>query len=636
MTNPDAQEHARRSLRLSLLSTGLALLIAFVLLVAHQYITGRRLLLEELHTEAAIIGANSVATLVFGDEKAGREILGAIRLTPRILGAALYRADGQLLAREGEGGIDFPASLLTKAADTRQDSDGAATYNRFGLLGGVLREDIHSEGATVGTLLLRVDFASLYWRLLEYILGVIAIALIALALSHRFTSRLRMRVASTEEQLENLALYDQITGLANRRLFEQELRKAALRAQREPLGAALLFIDVDDFKKVNDSFGHEVGDQVLQMIAERLRSVVRAADTVARIGGDEFTAILFDIGDPENAAKVARDMIAAIAEPFPTQPTPSHVGLSIGLALMPADGSDPVTLLRRADMAMYVAKSQGKNRFHFFSESIDARVRGDLQLEADLRQALKHSDGGLWVAYQPQLCTLKKTLLGVEALARWRRDDGSAISPGEFIPVAEKSGLINELGSWMLLRICQDLAEMRAAGVEIPKVAVNVSPRQLTRGGGVVEDICRTLESYGEPVERFEFELTESTLMDEHGAVVLDAFRAAGFALAIDDFGTGYSSLGYLKRFQVSKLKIDQRFIRELPDNEDDAAIVSAVIKMAWALNIKVVAEGVETDAQATFLQAHGCDVLQGYLLGRPMPPEALVTYVRERWKNGG
>lgn len=176
---------------------------------------------------------------------------------------------------------------------------------------------------------------------------------------------------------------------------------------------------------------------------------------------------------------------------------------------------------------------------------------------------------------------------------------------------------------------------MRAAGVEIPKIAVNVSPRQLTRGGGVVEGICRTLENHEEPVERLEFELTESALMNEHGAVVLDAFHAAGFALAIDDFGTGYSSLNYLKRFQVSKLKIDQRFIRELPDNEDDAAIVSAAIKMAWALNVKVVAEIVEIDAQATFLQAHDCDVLHGYLLGRPMPPDALVTYVRESWKNG-
>ena len=622
----DKKARNRHSRRLTLLSTGLALLIALILLVVHQYVVGRRQLLEELHTEAAIIGANSAAALIFNDEKAAREILGAIRLAPRILGAALYRGDDRLLAHETKDSFDFPAHL--PAADSAS-IDSAAS--RFGGLNAVLREDIQSDGAKIGSLLLRVSFVSLYWRLLEYVLGVIVIALIALALARRFTARLRARVANTEARLEQLALYDPVTGLANRRLFEQELKKAVVTIGRDTLGAALLFIDVDDFKKVNDSFGHEVGDQVLRMVGERLRGVVRAADSVARIGGDEFAVILYNIGNPENAAKVARAMIAAIDEPFPTQPTPSHVGLSIGLALLPVDGDDPVTLLRRADMAMYAAKSEGKNRFHFFSEAIDARVRGDLQLEAGLRQALITPDGGLWIAYQPQFCTLSKALVGVEALARWRRADGSEVAPGEFIPVAEKSGLINELGNWVLARVCQDLAVMRAAGVELPKVAVNVSPRQLTRGAGMVDKVCRTLRDYGEPVGRFEFELTENALMDENGAVVIDAFRAAGFALAIDDFGTGYSSLGYLKRFQVSKLKIDRRFIRELPDNADDAAIVSAVIRMAWALNIKVVAEGVETEAQARFLQAHGCDILQGYLLGRPMPPAALAAYVRER-----
>lgn len=625
----DMQDRARRARRLNLVSTGIALLIALVLLVVHQYVVGRRVLLEELHGEAAIIGANSAAALVFNDEKACRENLSAIRLTPRIQGAALYRADDRLIARETKGAMDFPQNLHAEGDEDRHAT--TPTQSSFGLLGGVLREDIQIEGVKVGTLLLRVDFASLYWRLLEYILGVIAIALIALALAHRFTARLRMRVADTEERLEQLALYDPVTGLANRRLFEQELKRAATRIRRESASAALLFIDVDDFKKVNDSYGHEVGDQVLQMIGERLRGAVRAADTVARIGGDEFAALLYGIGEPENAAHVARNMIAAIAEPFPTQPTPTHVGLSIGLALMPADGDDPVTLLRRADMAMYVAKSQGKNRFHFFSAEIDARVRGDLRLETDLRLALKTPAGGLWVAYQPQLCTMTRALVGVEALARWRREDGSEVSPGEFIPVAEKTGLINEVGCWVLARVCRDLAEIRAAGFDIPKVAINLSPRQLTRGGGMVEQICRTLDEHGESVERFEFELTENALTDENGAIVLDAFRTAGFTLAIDDFGTGYSSLGYLKRFQVSKLKIDQCFIRELPDNIDDAAIVSAVIKMAWALNIKVVAEGVETVAQANFLQAHGCDVLQGYLLGRPMPPAALIAYLRDR-----
>ncbi|MFZ2852505.1 MAG: EAL domain-containing protein [Rhodocyclaceae bacterium] len=624
----DTAARAHRSRRLTLLSTGVALLIALILLFVHQYVTARAQLLDELHTEAAIIGANSTAALVFNDKAAGREILGAIRLTPRIAGAALYRADGRLLAAEAKNAAVFPPHLPAEGGAGADDRGGLHEPGRFG---GVLSEEIRNDATKVGTLLLHVDFSSLYRRLLEYMLSVMAIALVALVLAQRFTARLRHRVASTEERLAQLALYDQVTGLGNRRLFELELKKAVIRIRREPLGAALLFIDVDDFKKVNDSCGHEVGDRVLRTIGERLSGAIRSADTVARIGGDEFAAILYEVGNPENAAKVAREMIAAIAEAFPTQPTPSHVGLSIGLAMLPADGDDPVTLLRRADMAMYAAKSAGKNRFHFFSAEIDARVHVDLALEAGLRLALQTPDGGLWVAYQPQLCTITKTLVGVEALARWRRADGTEVSPGEFIPVAEKSGLISALGRWVLSRVCRDLAELRAAGVDIPKVAINVSPRQLTRGTDLAAQICRTLDEHGETAGRFEFELTENALMDEGGALVLDALHAAGFSLAIDDFGTGYSSLGYLKRFQVSKLKIDQRFIRELPDNPDDAAIVSAVIKMAWALDIRVVAEGVETEAQAKFLQLHGCEVLQGYLLGRPMPPAALVAYVRER-----
>ena len=614
----------RRSRRLSLLSTGLALFIFLVLLVVHQYLVGRRVLLEELHTEAAIIAENSSAALVFNDARAGKEIIASIRLTPRIVSAALYRADDMLLAWEPADERPFPSVL---PPDGEATSPGAGT---FGLTGGAMREEVRFAGARVGTLILRVDFTSLYWRLLEYVGGVLAIAAVALTLAYRLTARLRRRIARTEEQLEQYALYDQVTGLPNRRLFEQELRKAASRVQREARPAALLFLDVDDFKKVNDSFGHEIGDRVLSMIGERLYGIVRAGDVVARIGGDEFAAILYDIGDPDNAALVARDLIAAIAEPFATDPTPTHIGLSVGIAMMPADGDDPVALLRHSDMAMYVAKRLGKNRYQFFSEAIDGQVRHDLRLESALRHTLTAAQDGLWVAYQPKLCARTRRILGIEALARWRTEDGLTISPGEFIPVAEHTGLIAVLGDWLLEQICRDLAALRAAGVEPPRVAVNVSPHQLLRGSEVVERFCRTLARHGETAGHFEFELTESALTEARGATVLEAFRTAGFALAIDDFGTGYSSLGYLKRFQVSTLKIDQSFVRGLPGDSENAAIVLAVIQMAHALNIAVVAEGVETEAQASFLAGCGCDILQGYLLGRPMPAAELADYLRE------
>jgi diguanylate cyclase (GGDEF)-like protein len=485
------------------------------------------------------------------------------------------------------------------------------------------------EGSQVGTLLLHVSFSSLYWRMLEYALGVLAIGAVALLLAYRLTAGLRLRMVHAEERLQLMAFYDQVSGLPNRSLFERELRLAVARAEREPKGAALLFIDVDDFKKINDSLGHAVGDQVLLMIGQRLTAVLRAGDVVARLGGDEFAAILYGIGDPDNAAKVARQIIDTIAQPLPTTPNPSHVGSSVGVLLLPCDEQDPTVLLQRADMAMYVAKTHGKNSFRFFSEAIDARVRKDLELEVGLRQALKNDDGGLWVAYQPQLHAQTRKLVGVEALLRWKRADGQTVSPAEFIPIAERTGVIVELGDWVLKQVCRDLAKLRTLGVELPKVSINVSPRQLLQGSKLVDRICATMAEFDEKAGRFEFELTESALMDEDGAVMLDAFHAAGFSISIDDFGTGYSSFGYLKRFYVEELKIDQSFVRGLPEDSENAAIVCAVIQMARALGLSVVAEGVETQQQAEFLSANGCNILQGYLLGRPMPPDQLVDYVR-------
>jgi diguanylate cyclase (GGDEF)-like protein len=515
-------------------------------------------MLEELHTEAAMIGANSTAALAFQDAKAAQETINALRLTPRITGAALYRADGGQLASLSDAGWSFPVLLNLSEVDGTRKPFEVPAATRYGTFDGVLREDIQVEGTRVGTLLLHVSFSWLYWRMFEYAVGVLGIATVALALAYRITRGLRYRIVRAEEQLEQLAFYDPVTGLANRRLFERELRQAAVRTARERMGAALLYIDVDDFKKVNDSLGHAVGDQVLKMIGERMMEVLRSGDVVARLGGDEFAVILYGIEDPESAARVARLMIEAITGPLPTQPTPSHVGLSIGVLLLPADDNDPTVLLRRADMAMYVAKTHGKNCVRFFSEAIDARVRNELQLEAGLRQALFEGGRGLWMAYQPQLCALTHQLVGVEALARWQRDDGNQVSPGEFIPVAEQTGLISELGDWVLSQVCRDLAVLRANGFELPKVSINVSSRQLLRGSSLVEQFCETIGRFGESLGRFEIELTESALMEEGGGAVLEAFRKAGFSLSIDDFGTGYSSLGYLKHFQVSELKIDR------------------------------------------------------------------------------
>lgn len=620
------RQHSSRSRRLRVLTTGLAAFITVTLLMAYQFVSDRKQLVEELRTEAMIIGASSSAALVFNDQEAAQEILTIIRLTPRILGGALYSADGQLFVTENDAHDVFPKTIGTfnpnNPAEIEID-DGPDMFS------GLIREEVFQESVRVGTLLLHVTYDSLYWRLLEYALGVVLIIAFGFLLAHRFTLTLRKRMAFTEGQLEHMALYDRVTDLPNRRYFEHELRKAVSRIKREGKDGALLYFDVDDFKKVNDLCGHQAGDEVLRMVAERLKKTTRSGDIIGRVGGDEFAAILFSVGTPENAAVVADNMIRVVAEPFPTEPIESHVGLSIGVTMIPVDSDDSDTLLRCSDMAMYVAKAMGKNRYQFFSEDINNSIQRQLEIEASLREALKTDSAGLWVAYQPQVCAKTGRLMGVEALIRWQRDKGKPISPADFIPVAEKTGLIVDLGKWVLKRVCRDLAELRSLGIEIPKVAINVSPRELTRGYNIVGDICQTLVSFGERIGRFQFEVTENALMDDNGADVLDAFRDAGFSLAIDDFGSGYSSLGYLKRFQVSALKIDQQFVQRLPDDVEDGAIVSAVIQMSKALGITVVAEGVETEAQAAFLAEHGCDILQGYLISRPIAPQQLIEFIR-------
>ena len=616
-------QNEKRFRMLTTASTVLAVSITFLLLITYQFIAGRQQLLEQFHSEALIIGANSSAALVFKDQEAANETLSTIRLTPHILGGALYQADGRLFTTENAAPV-FPAQI--KPFNPNNPIEREESVDFFSEL---IREDVFQDNTLIGSVVLHISYRSLYERMAEYAISIVLIAAFGFLIARRFTAGLRRRMAQTEGQLEHMALYDRVTGLANRRLFEHELRNAITRTKREERSGALLYLNVDDFKKVNDLCGHQAGDEVLQMIAVRLKKTIRAGDILSRVGGDEFAVLLFAIDQPEHAIRAANSMIATIAAPFPTEPTPCHVGLSIGITMIPSDSDDPTALLRGSNMAMYEAKSRGKNRYQFFSEEINQRVRTQLQIEVALRKALKSSDNGLWVAYQPQLCARTHRLTGVEALIRWKLDDRRNLSPGDFIPVAEKTGLIVDLGAWLIRRICLDLAALRKEGIDIPKVAINVSPRELIRGRKIVDDICQTLAEFGETVTRFQFEVTENALMHESGSEVLDAFRAAGFSLAIDDFGSGYSSLGYLKRFHVSTLKIDRQFIELLPDDVEDAAIVSAVIDMSKALGIKVVAEGVETEAQASYLAEHGCDTLQGFLLSRPIAPADLVDFTR-------
>ncbi len=616
--------HNRHTRRLSLITSLIAGTITFLLLITYQYISGHRQFEEELQAQAAIIATNSAAALAFDDHDAANENLAAIRKTRRILGAALYDERGDLFTLIDDPGAVFPVKI-----DPENPETPPRPFTDTGAFKFLMRVEVLQDGTRVGSLLLLGNRKPLYLSISAYAGGLIVVGLIALFLARRFTSALRRKMALTAEQLEQMALYDQITGLPNRRLFEHELKKAIVRVKRDGNSAALLMIDVDNFKNVNDLCGHLVGDEVLAMIASRLKRAIRTDDVLARVGGDEFAAILFLVGDPENAGMLAERMIKAIAPPFPTQPIPSHVGLSIGIAMLPEDSDDPETLIRWSDMAMYEAKRQGKNRAQFFSEEINRKIHASLHLEAQLRQAIIGANKGLHVAYQPQVCAKTRKIIGVEALTRWTRSDGTSISPGEFIPVAEKSGMIVDLGAWLIHQVCEDISWMEGQGIVLDKVAINVSPKELTKDSTIVENARQALRKFGKNPGIFQFEITENALMAEHGADILNALRREGFSLAIDDFGTGYSSLGYLKRFQVGTLKIDQSFIRRLPEDADDAAIVSAVIQMAGALGINVVAEGVETAEQAEFLETIGCNILQGYLFSRPLQREAFVDFFR-------
>lgn len=621
MTRKD--ERLARSNRLTVLSSGLAMIIALVFMLLHQHVVSRSLMLEELRTEAAIVGANSAAALLFNDTKAAQETINTVRLSPRLHGGALYRSDGTRLAWAGEppsDGVDpqdpYPAHL------PEVDVLGLGEISL-----GLMREEVRVDGTRVGSLLLGVDFRPLHVHLLSYALGLLVIALAACWLAYRLTHGVRQRMALAEAKLAQLAFYDPVTGLPNRRLFQRELTLAVARVARERIGAALIYIDLDDFKRINDTLGHAAGDEVLTCMGERLTRTLRSGDVVARLGGDEFGVILYGVDTPESVAKVAALMIDGARAPL-TVPAAGQLGLSMGVVLLPCDVTDIDVLMSRADMAMYLAKSQGKNSYHFFSEEINARMRAEARLESRLDEALTTDGCGLSMVYQPQIDAQTGALCGVEALLRWQHDDGTTVSPVALIAVAERSGLIAPLGDWVLAQVCRDLAWLHTQGVDLPRVSVNVSARQLARGTELVHAFCRTLATFDQPVARFELELTESAFMDEQGMVVLQALHQAGFALSMDDFGTGYSSLGYLKRFQIDELKIDRVFVSDVPHGPENVAIVAAVVQMSRALHLRVVAEGVETAEQAAALRDMGCDVLQGYGLARPLTAQALVAWV--------
>ncbi|SFM12924.1 putative bifunctional diguanylate cyclase/phosphodiesterase [Rugamonas rubra] len=439
----------------------------------------------------------------------------------------------------------------------------------------------------------------------------------------------------TEEQIRRLAYCDSLTGIPNRQAFLETLEGELLRSRNGNKKFAVLFMDLDSFKRINDTLGHNVGDHLLKVVSDRLRETIRPSDLVtraehyhnnnlARLGGDEFTILIPDLERVEHALNVAHRVKEAMRRPFLIDAHEIFVTASIGISLYPEDGEDCNSLLKYADTAMYHAKNCGKNNAKLYSSSLTMQIMSHVKLEVGLRKALQNAE--LYLLYQPQIDVASSQIVGVEALVRWRHPERGIISPTEFIPLAEETGLIVPIGEWVLRTACAQARAWQADGRRPVRMAVNLSAKQF-KDENLTQIVVSALHDTGLAAALLELELTEGTLMDDARAtmVTLEQLRAIGVYLSIDDFGTGYSSMNYLKRFDVRALKIDKSFISGLPQDSENAAITRAIIAMAHGLKMVVVAEGVETEEQLVMLEQFGCDVAQGYYLGHPLPHEAIT-----------
>ncbi len=436
------------------------------------------------------------------------------------------------------------------------------------------------------------------------------------------------RLQQQKAEIENVALHDGLTGLPNRRLFAELARGAMAAARRDGRRLALLFVDLDRFKAVNDGFGHAGGDALLKVCAQRLRAALREADLVCRHSGDEFLVLLHDAADTEQVGHTADRLLKVLAQPVPLHGRDAAVSASIGIAFYPDDADEPEALVGKADTAMYAAKRLGRDRRSLYHRDLEAQLQVSQALERELEQALAGEQFVLH--YQPQLRASDGAPAGCEALIRWNHPERGLLAPGQFIAAAEQCGLIADLGAWALRAACRQIAAWKAEGVPFRSVAVNVSALEF-RGHRLPDTLARAMAEFGIAPGELELEITESVLMtDTEGTRrIVERLREMGLPLAVDDFGTGHSSLAYLKQLRPSKLKIDRAFVRDIEDDPDDRVIVQAIVGLAHALGIGVVAEGVETEGQHALLQRMGCEVLQGYLLSRPQPAPAAAAYLQ-------
>ncbi|MGR9116593.1 MAG: EAL domain-containing protein, partial [Gammaproteobacteria bacterium] len=668
----------RKKLMLMLLLTSSsALLLSAFGFAVNDWLSLRGAMYERLHAQAEIIGNNSIAALTFGDPESANNTLASLEREADVVGAALYSSDRQLFAWYGRDTGNHPPTLPTQENGT---VDGnffvVSPINLDGqTIGSIMvisdlsywthRQSFHlviGLGVFLLSLLVALLLSSRLQRLVsEPILKLAETArhvsevqdyglradklssdeigtlvddfnsmLSQIQLRDRELQKARneleekvqartLELTELTQQLEHQAYHDTLTGLANRITFDDHLKLAIDQAKRHGQRLAVMFLDLDRFKVINDTLGHAVGDNLLVQASKRLSACLREGDTLARLGGDEFAVLLAQTRHGTDAAEVARKLIATIAEPILVDGYSLHVTTSIGISLFPEDGDRAETIVKNADTAMYRSKDLGRNQFTFFSVEMNARAVRRLALETKLRQAI--GNGALSIHYQPRRATDSLAIVGVEALARWNDPEEGPIAPSEFIPLAEECGLIAAIDEWVLETACREMLTWCLNPKINFQLAVNLSPAQFIRED-LYEVISGVLHRTGFPGHRLELEITESLFGP--GSIdpckILERLRDLGIELSIDDFGTAYSSLSRLKQLPLHTLKIDRSFIRDLGKDPDDETLVRTIIAMAHNLNLMVVAEGVETEAQYGYVKQYGCDTVQGFLFGKPVP----------------
>ena len=604
-----------------ILAAGLALLTVVLALTGLDYWSTRQSMLQDSRVEAAIVADNIAAAVMFRDARTANEMLAALKSSPMVLGAGVYDAQGLLLAHYTRGpGDSFPATLAAAGMGGLTERAGVSVLE--------IARPVETAGVAEGTLYFRKSMHAVYSRLAIRFVSALLIAGCVMAMAAAMVLRSQAAVRNAENRLHALAHTDAVTGTSNRHAFNERLAAAIEAARVQGTRVALVYIDLDNFKTLNDTFGHAAGDGLLRQVARRLQSVVRSTDAISRLGGDEFAVILPLDMDDAALNTYGQRIVGSFHPSFTEVGQQMTMTCSAGIATFPGDAADMDGLVSNADTAMYRAKEMGKNRCVRFDASMNQAVVRRQAIEHALRAALQQGEG-LALHYQPLFAATDRALVGAEALLRWSHAELGNVSPLEAVMVAEDCGLIVPLGYWVMRTACRDAARWQAGGPL--RVSVNISARQLG-DPQFLERVMDILREEGLPAHLLEIELTETVLMDnmEAGAHTLHRLSQLGIHLAIDDFGTGYSSLAYLRQLPMRRLKIDRSFVKDLPGQEHSRTIVTAIVALAHGLGLQITAEGVETPEQADYLVRQGCDVLQGYLFARPMPVGEFQAQLQE------